>query len=106
MSRLARTTILLAALLASLVPLQPVFAAGVPEPADAGLGATVHDLLARLWEPVARVFSTTDGGSTKDPNGGTRAAAEAGPGWDPDGSADPPPSGSETDGGPGMDPDG
>lgn len=108
MSRLARIA-LLTALAASLTAPQ-AFAAAPLDRADAGILGAAQHLLARLWEPVARLFAGSDGGPGKDPDGLT---AEGGPTRDPDGvpSTDPgtqgsPPGGGETDGGPGKDPNG
>jgi len=108
MSRLARIA-LLTALAVSLTASQ-AFAAAPQDRADPGIVGITQDLLARLWEPVARLFAGAEGGPTKDPDG---LATEGGPGKDPNGVAsadsgagESPPEGAETDGGPTRDPNG
>lgn len=109
MPRFARLAVLLA-LAATLT--WPTAAIAAPNDApEAGVVAAARDWLAWLWEPVARLLGSAEGGPgmhpgvaggpTMDPNG--VAGASATPPAPTQGS---PTNGNETDGGPTMDPDG
>lgn len=69
MSRLLRIA-LLVALAAALAPARTASAAP-PDREQGSFDAVAHELLARLWQPLARLFSASDAevGPTSDPDG-------------------------------------
>lgn len=87
MSRLTRLALLVALALGL----------GLPQSADAAprdrdhtsITAAAHDLLARLWEPLARLFGSSggSGGPTSDPNGAMETPRASGSSYGP--SSDP-----------------